>query len=74
MPMMILPMPAASATAEPDMPEKISEATMLTCPSPPRNRPTAATQNCNSRSEMVPAFMMLAATMNSGTASRMKLW
>ena len=30
MPMMILPMPAASATAEPDMPEKISEATTLT--------------------------------------------
>ena len=30
--MMILPIPAASATAEPDMPEKIRDATTLTCP------------------------------------------
>ena len=34
-PMMILPMPTASATAEPDMPEKISDETTFTCPSPP---------------------------------------
>jgi len=55
------------------MPEKISEATTFTWPNPPRKRPTQATQKFNSRSEMVPAFMMLAAAMNSGTASRMKL-
>ena len=74
MSMMILPMPAASATAEPDMPEKISEAMTLTWPSPPLKRPTVATQKPSSRSVMVPAFMMLAATMNSGTASSRKLW
>ena len=55
------------------MPEKISEATTLTWPSPPRNRPTAATQNRSSRSEIVPAFMMFAATMKSGTARSTKL-
>ncbi len=48
--MMTLPMPAASATAEPDMPEKIIEAMMLTWPSPPRSRPTSATQKVSSRS------------------------
>ena len=69
--MMMRPIPAASATAEPDMPEKISEATTLTCPRPPRKRPTSATQKLRSRSLMVPAFMMPAATMKSGTASRM---
>jgi len=73
MPMMILPIPAASATAEPDMPEKITLATTLTWPSPPRNRPTTAAQKPSSRSLIVPAFMIAAATMKSGTARMMKL-
>ena len=73
MPMMILPIPAASATAEPDIPEKISEAMTLTWPSPPRKRPTMAIQKFSNRSEIVPAFMILAATINSGTLSSTKL-
>ncbi len=55
------------------MPEKISDATTFTWPRPPRKRPTAATQKLSNRPEIVPAFMMFAATMNSGTASRTKL-
>ncbi len=73
MSMMTLPMPAASATAEPDMPEKIRLETTLTWPRPPLKRPTRATQNSSRRALMLPAFMMLAATMNSGTASSTKL-
>ncbi len=66
-------MPAASATADPDMPEKMSEAMTLTWPSPPLNRPTVATQKLRSRSVIEPAFMMLAAMMKSGTARSRKL-
>ena len=35
------PMPAASAIAVPDMPEKITEPTMFTCARPPRIQPTS---------------------------------
>ena len=38
----IVPRPAASAIAVPDMPAKITEPTMLTCPSPPFIQPTSA--------------------------------
>ena len=55
------------------MPAKIMFATTFTCPSPPRNRPTRAMQKFSSRSLIDPAFMMFAATMNSGTASSRKL-
>ena len=65
-------MPAASAMADPDMPEKIRLATTLTWARPPRKRPTIARQKASSRSLTVPAFMKLAATMNSGTASSTK--
>ena len=70
MPIMIFPIPAASATAEPDIPEKISEATTLTCPKPPLKRPTTAMQNFSKRSVIVPPFIMFAAAMNSGTANK----
>jgi hypothetical protein len=68
-----LPRPTTSATAEPDMPAKMIEVTTLTWPRPPRSRPTSATHQLVSRSEIVPAFMKLAETMNSGTASSTKL-
>ena len=71
--MITLPMPAASAIAEPDMPEKIRLATTLTWAKPPRSRPTSAREKCSSRSDTVPAFMKLAARMKSGTASSTKL-
>ena len=68
-----LPTPAASATAEPDMPEKIRLTRISTWAMPPLKRPTMALQNSSSRSLMAPTFMMLAAVMKSGTASRTKL-
>ena len=71
--MEILPVPAASATAEPDMPEKMMLTTMFTWPRPPRNRPTSATQKSFSRVVMEPEFMTFAAMMNSGTARITKL-
>ena len=40
MPMMMRPMPTASAIADPDIPAKIMLATTLTWPRPPRKRPT----------------------------------
>ena len=63
------PGPAASAIALPLMPEKITLTRMSTCASPPRMRPTRMRQKSNRRSLTVPAFMMLAAKTNSGTAS-----
>ncbi|MCY1559000.1 hypothetical protein D9M68_959900 [compost metagenome] len=71
--MVTLPTPAASATADPDMPEKIRLTRMSTCASPPRKRPTTALQKSSSLSLIEPSFIMLAATMNSGTARMMKL-
>ena len=69
---MSFPTPAASATADPLMPEKIKLATTLTCPMPPRNRPTRAMQNLSNRSDIAPAFIILAETINNGTASKRK--
>jgi hypothetical protein len=67
------PEPAASAIAEPDIPAKITLCTTLTWASPPRKRPTIASQKRSSRSVMVPLFMISAARMKSGTASRIQL-
>ena len=64
-----LPEPAASASAEPDMPAKMMLCTTLTWARPPRKRPTSALQKRSSRSMMLPAFMNSAARMNSGIAS-----
>jgi hypothetical protein len=69
----IFPIPAASAIADPDIPEKINDATTLTWPNPPLNLPTHEIQNDRSRSDIVPAFIIFAATINNGTASIMKL-
>ena len=66
-----LPVPAASAIAEPDMPAKMMLCTTLTWASPPRKRPTSASQKRSRRSVMLPMFMISAARMKSGTASRM---
>ena len=41
----MVPSPAASARAVPDMPEKITEPMMFTWPSPPFIQPTRATAN-----------------------------
>ena len=48
-------------------------ATTLTWARPPRMRPTSRLANSNSRSVIVPAFMISAARMKSGTASSTKL-
>jgi hypothetical protein len=64
-----LPLPAASATAEPDMPAKITDCTTLTWPSPPRKRPTSRLQNRSNRSVRLPAVISPAEKMKSGTAS-----
>jgi hypothetical protein len=69
MPMMIRPMPTASAIAEPDMPAKMTLETTFTCPSPPRRRPTRTRQKRSSRSVRLPVFIRSAARMNKGTAS-----
>ena len=66
-----LPLPAASAIAEPDMPAKMIDCTTLTWARPPRKRPTSASQKCSSRAVIEPEFMISAARMKSGTASRM---
>ena len=65
----ILPEPAASAMAEPDMPAKMMLWTTLTWARPPRKRPTSALQKRSSRSVMLPEFMISAERMKSGTAS-----
>jgi hypothetical protein len=67
--MVTRPGPAASAIALPLMPEKITLTRMSTCARPPRIRPTRMRQKSKIRSLTVPAFMMLAANTNSGTAS-----
>ena len=41
----MVPMPAASASAVPDMPEKITEPMMLTWARPPFIQPTSETAN-----------------------------
>ena len=55
------------------MPEKMTLATMLTWASPPLKRPTSMLAKPNSRSVSLPAFMISAARMKSGTASSTKL-
>ena len=67
--MVTRPGPAASASALPLMPEKITLTRISTCARPPRMRPTNTRQKSKMRSLTVPAFMMLAAKTNSGTAN-----
>ena len=59
---------AASATADPEMPAKNTLVRMLTCPNPPRRRPTSAMERFI-RARVMPArFMISPARMNSGMA------
>ena len=69
----IMPRPAASATAAPDMPEKMTEETMLTWPRPPGQWPTMALAKLKIRSVIPPVFMRLPARMKNGMASMVKL-
>ena len=62
------PRPAASAWATPDMPEKITLATMLTCPRLPRMWPTRAVAKSKIRVAMPAELKRLPARMNSGIA------
>ena len=70
----ILPNPPASASAEPDMPEKNRLARMLTWPMPPRMWPTSALAKPKMWWVMPEALKRLAARMNSGTAMIGKLF
>ena len=65
----IMPSPAASATAAPDMPEKIMLAMTLTWPRPPQMCPTRARAKRNIRSVIPPVFIRLPARMKNGMAS-----
>ena len=65
---MIEPMPAASAVAEPDMPAMMTLATTTAWPSPPRTWPTSATENATSRAVIPHALRRFPARRNSGTA------
>src|SRR6185295_8630438 len=66
---MIAPGPAASASAEPEMPEKNVIVRMLVCPSPPRKRPTNCDANRSSTFDNSPPVISSAARMKNGTAS-----
>ena len=57
----MLPRPAASAIAVPDMPAKIMLPTTLTWPRPPRRCPTRALAKLKIRSVIMLVFMILAA-------------
>src|SRR5690348_2485710 len=65
----IEPSAATSATAEPEITAKNSEAPIDTCASPPRIQPNSDDANAISRREMPDAFMIAPARMNNGIAS-----
>src|SRR5215469_12726121 len=69
---MIAPGPAASARADPEMPEKKVSVRMLVWPIPPRKRPTNCDAKRNSTSESAPPVISSAARMKNGTASSAK--
>ena len=69
----MVPRPAASATAAPEMPAKIMLATTLTCARPPRMLPTRAAAKSKMRCVTPSAFIRLAARMKKGTASMIVL-
>ena len=70
---MIEPSAATSATAEPEISAKNSDAPIDTCASPPRIQPKMDDANAIRRCEMPDAFMIAPARMNSGIASSGKL-
>ncbi len=65
----ILPRPIASASAAPDTPAKIIDASTATWASPPRTWPTTARANVKIRAVMPPVFIRLPARMKNGIAS-----
>ncbi len=65
-----LPSAVASATAEPETPEKTMQDMTVVRPSPPAKRPTQALAKLMMRAVMPPTFMMLPARMKKGMASR----
>ncbi len=68
-----MPSAATPATAEPEISAKNIEAPTVTIARPPRMKPSIAVARLISRREIVEAFMMPPAKMNSGTASSGKL-
>jgi hypothetical protein len=68
----MVPRPPASATAEPDMPEKIMLATILACPNPPWTWPTNPLAKENILSVIPPAFIKFPERINNGIAIRTK--
>ena len=68
----IWPKPAASAMADPDIPEKITLAMTQTCPSPPGTWPTTALANRNIRLVTPPVFIRFPARIKNGIARRVK--
>ena len=67
------PSAATSATAEPEISAKKSDAPIETCASPPRIQPNSEEAKAISRREMPDAFMIAPARMKSGIASSGKL-
>jgi hypothetical protein len=59
----IVPSPPASATAAPLIPEKMMDAPMLTCPSPPGSQPTKALAKSNNRLVTPTAFINVPANI-----------
>src|SRR6478736_3110215 len=66
---MIAPGPAASASADPEMPEKNVSVRMFVWPSPPRKRPTNCEAKRSSTAESSPPVINSAVRMKNGTAS-----
>jgi hypothetical protein len=66
------PMAAVSAAAEPEIPEKNIEATILAQARPPGSQPTRLSEKSMIRREMPPDSMIDPASIKSGTANRSK--
>src|SRR5436190_5080785 len=67
------PSPARSASAAPEMPEKIISAAMVTCANPPRIQPNRSRAKLKIRSVMPLMLRRLPASTKKGTASSAKL-
>ena len=68
----ILPMPAASAVDDPEIPAKSIDTATFTWPSPPGSQPVSTRASSIRRSVTLPEFIRFAARRKKGTASRMK--
>ena len=70
----MVPRPAASATAAPEMPAKIMLANTFTWARPPRMKPTTLAAKSKIFWVMPSVFIRLAARMKNGTAISGTLW